>query len=364
MKKCSAPLLLRVLLGLLAALAWAGASGAEPCRVAFDMGSSGIRAGALGSTSTGRADIDFLRPLEVGRGLDDVIGPTISALRDLPMRAGFPEDCARVGGGFSAWRIALSRDGDRLASVLERIRDASGVAVVVIPQVREGAYGYFGAQQLLGAEFTTSHVLDLGGGSLQISGRSSVFGDALGQKVWHGLLCRDIRHAATPPCLLQPMSAAELAAARGLLARRLDGIRTRLPDAGSLTAISRPVSRGVLPVVTRLSGADAGTSGFSLSAVTSAIEHLASLTSTETAALIEGPSTHAGYLLSDMLLVEGLMRALGVEYLHVAEVDLTNLPGLLADDQAFGWATRYGCYLERLRSMGIEAFSSDPATCP
>ena len=48
----------------------------------------------------------------------------------------------------------------------------------------------------------------------------------------------------------------------------------------------------------------------------------------------------------------------------MAEIDLTNLPGLLADYPAFDWGQRHGCYLERLRTLGLGAYTSDPATCP
>ena len=64
-----------------------------------------------------------------------------------------------------------------------------------------------------------------------------------------------------------------------------------------------------------------------------------------------------------MLLVEGLMRATGDQDLYIADVDLTNLPGLLADDRAFEWAENYGCYLDRLRRLGLDAYASDPASC-
>ncbi len=65
-----------------------------------------------------------------------------------------------------------------------------------------------------------------------------------------------------------------------------------------------------------------------------------------------------------MLLVEGLLLATGGETLAVAEIDLTNIPGLLADDKAFAWPAHYGCYLDRLRSLGLAAYASDPASCP
>jgi hypothetical protein len=57
------------------------------------------------------------------------------------------------------------------------------------------------------------------------------------------------------------------------------------------------------------------------------------------------------------------MEATGNHDLHIAEIDLTNLPGLLADDRGYRWAARHDCYLQRLRSMGVGAYFSDLATC-
>ena len=98
--------------GLLAATVFAG----ESCRIGFDIGSSGIRAGVSDSSVTTRTDIDFIGPLLAGGGLDETA--TIAALRELPKQGGFPTDCVRVGGGFSAWRIALREDPDKLAGIL------------------------------------------------------------------------------------------------------------------------------------------------------------------------------------------------------------------------------------------------------
>ena len=100
--------------GLLAATVFAG----ESCRIGFDIGSSGIRAGVSDSSVTTRTDIDFIGPLLAGGGLDETA--TIAALRELPKQGGFPTDCVRVGGGFSAWRIALREDPDKLAGILAR----------------------------------------------------------------------------------------------------------------------------------------------------------------------------------------------------------------------------------------------------
>lgn len=353
----------RLLAALACVLISALASAAEPCRIAFDMGSSGIRAGASNRSATARADIDYLGPLLAGRGLQETVAPTIAALRDLPRQAGLTARCSRIGGGFSAWRLAAQQDAAGLVPVLRRIRKESGVAVLVIPQRREGAYGYLGARQLLGDRLTTSHVLDIGGGSMQIAGERNTFGDALGQKAWHNELCRHIRNTETSPCSLQPMSDAELAAARALLAERLKGVDAALPGPVTMTAISRPVSRGILPALKRLALPGVGPNDFSLAAVTALIDRLSRLDLEDASALAGAPATHAAYLLSDLLLVEGLMQATGGDDLQVAETDLTNLPGLLADDRAFAWSRHYDCYLQRLRRQGPAAYDSNPASC-
>ena len=349
--------------GLVLAFLVASTATGESCRIGYDMGSSGIRAGATGSAVTTQVAIDYLDPLWAGRGLEETVAPTIAALNDLPREAGFPPDCARVGGGFSAWRLALEQDVERLADILARIRAASAVAVLVIPQLQEGAYGYVGARQLLGDQLTTSHVLDIGGGSLQIAGEHSAWGDMLGQKAWHRRLCQEIRNAESVPCELQPMTGAELATARALLAELLGGVAAALPGAVTLTAISRPVSRGVAPAVARLVPAGAGADALQRPAISAAIGQIAGLTGSETMAATGNSSDHVAYLLSSMLLVEGVLLATGGESLRVAEVDLTNLPGLLADDRAFAWGQRHGCYLERLQILGLDAYASDPATC-
>ena len=130
-----------------------------------------------------------------------------------------------------------------------------------------------------------------------------------------------------------------------------------------MTAISRPVTQGVVPAVARLLDQRFGQDPLPLSALSAAIEMLAGLTPDQVPARLEMPQKYAAYLLSDMLLLEGLMQAAGGEPLRFAELDLTNLPGLLADEQAFGWAGNYDCYLERLALLGLQAYASDPASC-
>lgn len=350
-------------LGLAGALFGALVQAAEPCRVAYDLGSSGIRVGASTSSLVVHADLDYLGPLWAGRGLDETILPTLTALQDLPRRGGFAADCARVGGGFSAWRLALQQDAGRLAAALAQIREQSGVAILVIPQAVEGAYGYQSARQLLGDRLNTSHVLDIGGGSLQIAGERDSWGDALGQKIWHRELCRELGKPGMARCQLQPMAPEELIRARAFLTKKLVGVRAALADPVTMTAISRPVARGVLPAVKKLRGADVEGSRLGLANLSAAIEQLAALPLEKTAALLGHADKHLGYLLSDMLLVEGLIVATGGHDLQVAEIDLTNLPGLIADTRAYDWSASYACYLERLRTLGLAAYASDPATC-
>lgn len=352
--------------GLFGALLLASAGAAEPCRIAYDMGSSGIRAGSSEIALRGRpvpqADIDFLAPLAAGRNLDETQPATVSALNELPVQGGFPVACQRLGGGFSAWRLALQNDAGALIALLQRIRQESGVSVLVVPQWQEGVYGYAGARQLLGERLQTTHVLDIGGGSLQIAGAQTSWGEALGQKIWHRQLCQLLRGASLAACDLQPLSAEQLVAARVLLKDKLSAIAEVLPGAVTMTAISRPVSRGIFPVLRQLTAT--GSAGFSLAALTMTIDRLAPLSANEIAALTGTPAQFVTYLLSDMLLVEGLLQASGGDFLPVAELALTNLPGLLADEQAFAWGRRYDCYLQRLQAQGAEAFASDPATCP
>lgn len=354
----------RLLPALVAGMLAAGLAQAEaPCRVAYDIGSSGIRAGASNSAMTTRAGIDYLGALREHGSLDASVEPTIAALTE-PFRKGlFGAGCARVGGGFSAWRLALQQDVGALIPELVQIRQATGVAVIVVPQQVEGRYGYAGARAQLGSRLSTSHVLDIGGGSVQIAGERSSFGDAIGQKLWHQQVCRALGKADGPPCSLSPMRDEELAKARGLLAARLGGVGAALGGPVTLTAISRPVTHGVAPAVARLAARPATAGTLTLADLSGAIAELSRMTLDDTATRLGIAPAYAVYLLSDMLLVEGLMQAAGATELRVAEVDLTNIPGLLADDRAYRWGQDYGCYLARLSRDGLAAYNSDPGNC-
>lgn len=351
--------LLGLALALLAAAAWAESG----CRVAFDIGSSGIRAGASNSAAMPQAEIDYLAPLWAGGSLRATVEPTVAALRDLPRDAGFDPACERVGGGFSAWRLALQQDAGELLTVMARVRAESGVAVLVVPQAVEGAYAHAGARLALGPKLTTSHVLDIGGGSLQVADAGSSFGAALGQKSWHRLLCVTLRGGDAKPCALQPLSGDDLAAARRLAGERLQGLEAVLPRPVRMTAISRPVTHGILPALERLGSATTNPPALRRSDIEAAIARIAPLSLAETASLVGKPKHHAAYLISSLLLVEELLRATGSDELQVVDIELNNIAGLLADDRAYSWGRHYDCYLERLGRIGEQAWASDPATC-
>lgn len=359
----AARLFRQALVGLLCGAIWLLATAGTPCLVAYDLGSSGIRAGASNAHDSVRIEFDALNLLSGQRPVDGAIEPTVAALRELRTRGRFDSECRQLGGGFSAWRLALQQNAEMLTKALARIRSESGVPIVVIPQSQEGAYGYQGAHQILGDRLVTTHVLDIGGGSLQVSGKDSSFGEALGQKLWQIELCRTLGRATGSSCTLQPLTREELTRSRAFLAERLKGIRVALPDGVTMTSVSRPISRGVLPALRKLGVTGVDMESFRLSSIDQAVDMLRSLGNEETSLLTGIATPYAAYLLSDMLLVEGLLQATGSDVLRVAETDLTNVPGLLADDRTTAWGAKYDCYLDRLKTLGLQAYFSDPAGC-
>ncbi len=351
-------------LGLALGLAGLAAHADPTCRLAFDIGSSGVRVGASNSTAEAHVDIDYLTPLWAGRGLGETLAPTVAALKNLPLEAGFPAACDRVAGAFSAWRLAWQQAAGDTAALMARLQADTRVAVLVMPQSVEGADAYASARQVLGPRLTTSHVLDIGGGSFQIAGERTTYGQALGQKAWHQALCATLRQSALASCDLQPMSAQDLQTARRWLDDKFSGMAATLGPLTTLTAISRPVTRGVAPAVRLLvAGKTGSVDPLRAQDITAAITKMAGLSHEKIAVLTATPSSFAGYLLSDMLLLEGLLRATGGTTIQVVEGRLSILPALLADDKAFQWSARYGCYLERFKSSGPDAYFSDPATC-
>lgn len=347
---------------LLAALA--GACWAQECRIAFDLGSSGIRAGtnlADGRSQSVRRELDVLTPLWAGQGLRSQEPAIAAALTELPRQAGWPDRCIRAGAGFSAWRLAWQQEGAHLIDVLAQLKSDTGVAVLVVPQAIEARLGYRSAQAALGPGLTTSHVLDLGGGSMQVAGESSSFGADLGQKTWLQKLCKQLGRDTRPTCTLAPLSAETLTQARSLAREELKDLPGQLGPGVSLTAITRPITRGVLPALKAMGHRPKDAIG--LDALSSAILALAPLELSAAAQLTGTSPAFVGYLVSDMLLIEALLELTQTKELRVAEADIDYLPALLADERGFAWAQRHACYLGRLAQQGPSAYLSDPATC-
>ena len=109
-------------LGLALGLGWLVAQAEPTCRIAFDVGSSGVRASASNSAAEAHVDIDYLTPLWAGRGLEDTWIPTAAALINLPVEAGFWAECDRVAGTFSAWRLAWQQSAGDTAALMARLQ--------------------------------------------------------------------------------------------------------------------------------------------------------------------------------------------------------------------------------------------------
>ena len=352
-----------VSLGLAQAQAPISPSPPQDCRLVFDMGSSGVRAAASGlaqSVNMPSRDIDLLTPLMLGQRLEPLLPAVESALRELPLQAQLPPVCRRLGGGFSAWRLAWRQSGPELAMQLATLREQTGVAVLIIPASVEGRYGHASAQQALGQRLQTSHVLDLGGGSMQVAGHDRSFGVELGQKSWSRLLCQTLNRSEAVACHLLPMQASQLQQARDLADQQLQALSAEV-GGGTLTAISRPVTRGIRSALRGMGMAQGD--AISLQELSAAIDSLSTLTLADLVALTQLPANFAPYLVSDMLLVEGVLRAMGLTSLSLAEAAINNLPALLRDERAFEWAKRHTCYVQRLREQGPSAYFADPADC-
>ena len=338
---------------------------AQDCRIAFDLGSSGIRAGSSLTSGAGkpsRRNLDLLTPLWAGQGLRSQLSAVTSALIELPAQAGWPARCERIGAGFSAWRLAWQQEAATLPESLRSLRAGTGVSVFILPPSVEGRLAYRSARELLGASLVTSHVLDIGGGSLQVAGESGTFGAELGQKAWLQKLCAQLGASPRATCTLQTLSASALAQARSLASQQLKDLPAELGPGVSMTAITRPVTRGVLPALRALG--QRREASIELGALSAAIDTLAKLELGALARLTGTAPAFAGYLLSDMLLLEALLQATQASELKVAEAEINNLPALLADERSYAWGRQYACYLERLAQQGLGAYLSDPASCP
>jgi hypothetical protein len=108
---------------------------------------------------------------------------------------------------------------------------------------------------------------------------------------------------------------------------------------GTLTAISRPVTRGIRSALRGMGMAQGD--AISLQELSAAIDSLSTLPLADLVVLTQLPANFAPYLVSDMLLVEGVLRAMGLTSLSLAEAAINNLPALLRDERAFEWAKRH-----------------------
>jgi hypothetical protein len=369
---------MRIAVPALAALLLAVAPAeAAPCRIGVDLGSSGIRAEWEGHSGTARAEIGYLREVWATGAIRVSADQTVTAMEEARRTLGTPEGCPALGGGYSAWRLAAEgKDGPgALAPVLDGLRRRAGLAVLVIPQEREGAHAFHAASLALGARLRTGAILDVGGGSLQVAAPQRGRGVALGQKSWLKLFCERVKGLADPACSANPVGEAGEAAAARLLAAELAGMAEAFRPLPVFTAVSAPVARGIHPVLRHLAASLPGfagrveAEGFDRAALASAVALLRDGDDRTIAARLEGCGAacsprFVGTLVTDMLLLAGVMDAVGAQRLEVAEADINNAAGLLADRRAGEWATRHQCYVARFATQGVAAFDTDPATCP
>jgi len=335
----------------------------QECRIVFDMGSSGIRVEVTGAGDRVRMpsrDIDVLTPLIRGKGLDSSLSAVQNALVELPMQAKLPMSCIQLGGGFSAWRLAWQQNSEKLTRQLTALREQTGVAVLIIPAAIEGRYGHDSAQQALGQKLQTSHILDIGGGSMQVAGRDRSFGIEFGQKSWLNHICQSLKRDGDEICQLLPLRPGELQYVRDLADQKLKTLSTEV-GSGTLTAISRPVTRGIRSAL--LSQGMLHGDAILLRELSLTLELLSAYPLPELVGLTQLPMNYANYLVSDMLLVEGVLRAMKLDSLALAEAPINNLPALMQDERAFEWAKAYTCYLQELRQLGPAAYFVDPAKC-
>ncbi|MBX9633619.1 MAG: hypothetical protein K2X44_01435, partial [Magnetospirillum sp.] len=223
---------------------------ADECRAGFDVGSSGLRVGSNANTGEARANVDYLSDVWADNTIDVTVDATIQALLTLPTQAQIPPQCAMVAGGYSAWRLAMDKGSPaQVAATLAEIQSRSHVALFVMPQDVEGAYGYFAAKRALGERLRTPFILDMGGGSMQIANAQGGWGTALGQKAWRKLFCERVKGEAAAACSTNPVGPQARSRSAEILAQEVDAAKAVLGTAFAVTAISAPVVKAMHPVL-------------------------------------------------------------------------------------------------------------------
>ncbi|MBF0178806.1 MAG: hypothetical protein HQM03_02140 [Magnetococcales bacterium] len=351
-------------------------AGAE-CLVGFDVGSSGVRAGANHVGKVAKVRIDYLEDVWPDNRIDVTNEATIAAFRDLPQEIGAGENCAAVAGGYSAWRYALEK-GKRadVAATLATFHQRAGVHFFVIPQEVEGSYAHLAAQRILKDKLQTPFVLDIGGGSMQFASRDNGWGAPLGQKSWRKRFCQSARNSANPDCAPNPVGEGALAATGKILGPEVAAARERLGQGARVTAVSSTVVREIHPILRHLfpASGEVDENGFGRRPLAEAIRRLSTLDDAGILAALDGcrftdarptcDPRHVATFVTDMLLLHAFLEGLSIERIEVGAADVNNVPGLLADARPRAWISHYQCYLTRLQSGGVGAFLSDPGTCP
>ncbi|MBF0339817.1 MAG: hypothetical protein HQL95_02485 [Magnetococcales bacterium] len=353
---------------------------ANDCLIGFDVGSSGLRAGSLTSDKTAKVKVDYLADLWPDNRIDVTTDSSVAAFKKLPEEIGM-KGCLSLAGGYSAWRLAMEKGkpGD-VARSLAEFHQRTGVYFFVIPQDVEGAYGYAAARQAMGEHLTTPFIIDIGGGSLQIASQQDGWGAPLGQKSWRKLFCEQVKHSTDANCPPNPAGKEAVEKSRQTLAPFVSQAIKKLGQGLAITAVSPLVVHGMHPVMRILAEKNPGMAagvdarGFSRAALAAAIALLADKDDPQILKALancrreDGKPTcqeqFVATFVSDMLLLHALMEGMQIDRIEVGEADITNVPGILADPRPKAWSQHYACYLTRLESQGIAAFTSDPGTCP
>ncbi|MBF0611835.1 MAG: hypothetical protein G8345_16845 [Magnetococcales bacterium] len=353
---------------------------ADECRVGFDVGSSGLRVGTLESKETAKTGVDFLADVWSDNIINLTVDATVEAMTTLPEKIN-KKGCHGVAGGYSAWRYAMEKGKpEQVVETLKEIQSRSGVYLFVIPQDVEGSYGYVAAKEALGDRLTTSHILDIGGGSMQIASKDGGWGTALGQKAWMKLFCEKVKQEKVDVCQPNPVGKAALETYQSILAPYTFEAKNSLKVDGAfaITAVSTNVVNTTLPVLDHLVNLKKSVAGrvtadgFDRQALQGAIALLSNKDDKALLATLDGclwqekafcDGKFIKSFVTDMLLVHAFMEALGLDWLHVGQANITNIPGILQDSRPLAWSKNYPCYLKRLQEQGSKAFNSDPGTC-